>query len=83
MARITSLELARMLEEDSDWNDSDEECHRGDRDDSDDDLVDNNGAEDCPLDFIERYEVFHCVSSCNRAGNSYFFSHVLYRLVPR
>ena len=31
MARITSLELARMLEEDSDWNDSDEECHRGER----------------------------------------------------
>ena len=53
MARITSLELARMLEEDSDWNDSDDECHRGDRYDSDDDLVNNNGAEDCPLDFIE------------------------------
>ena len=52
-------------------------------DNSDDDLVDNNGAEDCPLDFIERYEVFHCVSSCNRAGNSNIFGHVLYRLVPR
>ena len=34
-------------------------------DDSDDDLVDNNGAEDCPLDFIKRYEVFHSVSSSN------------------
>ena len=52
-----------MLQEDSDWNDSDEEGHHGERDDSDDDLVDNNGAEGCLLDFIERYEVFHCVSS--------------------
>ena len=58
MARITSLEVARMLEEDSDWNDSDEDCHRRESYDSEDDLVDNRGGEDCPLDYIKRYEVF-------------------------
>ena len=40
MAMFTSKEVARMLEEDSDWNDSEEEGPRGKEDDSDTDLVD-------------------------------------------
>ena len=62
MARITSLEVARMLEEDSNWNDSDEECHRREGYDSEDGLVDNRGAEDCPLDYIKQYEVLQVVT---------------------
>ena len=57
MARITALEVARMLDDEGDWNDSDEEGPRC-ANEEDDDLVNYGDAEVSPLDHIERYQVF-------------------------
>ena len=53
MARISALEVARMLDDEGDWNDSDEE-----NEEEDDDLVNYGGAEVSPLDHIEQYQIF-------------------------
>ena len=58
MVRITALEVARMLDDEGDWNDSDEEGPRCANEEEDDDLVNYGGAEVSPLDHIERYQVF-------------------------
>ena len=57
MARISPLEVARLLEEESDWNDSGEEGPR----DGTHDSGDTDGPEHCHLDYIERYEVSVCI----------------------
>jgi len=57
MAMFTSKEVARMLEEDSDWNDSEEEGPRGEEDNSDTDLVDIEDKYDGPPDYIDLYQV--------------------------
>jgi len=57
MAMFTSKEVARMLEEDNDWNDSEEEGPRGEEDDLDTDLVDVEDKYDGPLDYIDLYQV--------------------------
>ena len=48
------LEVARMLDNEGDWNESDEEGPRC-ANEEDDDLVNYGGA---PLDHIERYQLF-------------------------
>jgi len=58
MARIMALEVARMLDDEGDWNDSDEEGPRCASEEEDDDLVNYSGTEVSPLDHIKRYQVF-------------------------
>ena len=53
MARIMALEVARMLDDEGDWNDSDEEGPRCANEEEDDDLVNYGGTEVSPLDHIE------------------------------
>ena len=61
MARISPSEVVRLLEEESDWNDSDEEGPHDGTHDSGDKVEDTDGPEHCHLDYIEQYEVSVCI----------------------
>jgi len=60
MARIKALKVAHMLDDEGDWNDSNEEGPRC-ANEEDDDLVNYGGAEVSPLGHIKRYQVFSCL----------------------
>jgi len=60
MARISPSEVAKLLEDESEWNNSMKKAHDGTLD-SGDELEDTDGPEHCHLDYIERYEVSVCI----------------------
>jgi len=60
MARILPSEVARLLEEESDWNDSDEEGPHDETYNFGDEVEDTDGFEHCHLDYIKLYEVSVC-----------------------
>ena len=61
MARYQAKEVAAMLDNDSDWNDSDEEAKRDEMREANDDYdggeEEHEGLEGY-LDYIEEYQVF-------------------------
>ena len=61
MAKLRAKEVAAMLDDDSDWNDSDEEAERDEKREASDDYdggeEEHEGLEGF-LDYIEEYQVF-------------------------